>query len=608
MLMEQEQEVKAAALQDIAARVAPGAGWAAHQAACRALDELGSESLPETRQARIALLGSATLDPLVAFLRIEAARAGIWAEVYLAPYGQYVQEMLRPESELYQFGPHATFVAVEGEVLWEMRWSSAGAGDGIARADVLVDSLIAGLDAFRTGGTGVVVVNDLALPHPSSEGVHAFRSPNSLVRGLGHANQRLAEELARQGSTFVFPLADLIAEMGRSRAFNRRMHYRGHVTWSDALMREVARRYAWLTAAARGHATKCVVLDLDNTLWGGVLGEDGAAGIAIGTQWPGREFLDFQRQLLELHRQGILLAVCSKNNEDEALAALRDHPELLIREEHLAAHRINWQDKASNIRELASELNIGLDHMLFLDDSPHEREWVRREIPELLVPELPADPTEYAAWIGTLPSLVVLQQTAEDANRTQRYKEERTRERFRQRASDPEDFLRDLQLRVAIEPVSEATLPRVAQLLAKTNQFNLTTRRHDEATIRRHAESGVWRVYAMRVADRFGDFGLTGVAIAVPDGKIWHIDSFLLSCRVIGKSVESALLAAIASDARAAGARCLTAEFLPSGRNAPARDLLPRHGFAPEGERMWTRSLETPGPQLPEWIDDSQPT
>lgn len=281
---------------------------------------------------------------------------------------------------------------------------------------------------------------------------------------------------------------------------------------------------------------------------------------------------------------------------------LSEPSDQLIREEHLAAHRINWQDKATNLRELAAELNIGLDHMMFLDDSPHEREWVRSQIPEIEVPELPADPTSYADWLGSLSSLVVLDQTAEDRARTQQYQEQRSRTRVEGTASSHEDFLRQLDLRVEIAPMDEATLPRVVQLLAKTNQFNLTTRRHDAITLRRNVEAGAWRVYTIRVADRFGDFGLTGVAVVASATGSWHLESFLMSCRVIGKSVETALLAAIAGDAAEAGARRLTAEFVATERNAPARDFLQSHGFRPLPDGGFERDLDDPGMNAPPWI------
>jgi FkbH-like protein len=487
--------------------------------------------------------------------------------------------------------------------MWNQRWMDPARRTGQA-PDSLLSTLVAALEVFERQGSGIMVVNDLVLPRRSTEGVNAFRGAAGFAQQIAETNEQLRQHLASRSTSFLFPLSDLVAQVGRDQGFNWRTHYRGHVTWGDALMAAAARKYVGFALAVTGKATKCVVLDLDNTLWGGVLGEEGAAGIALGPDWPGREFLDFQRALLDLQRQGILLAINSKNNEDEALAVLRSHSHMVLRPEYLAAYRINWQDKAANLRELAAELNIGLDHMLFIDDSPHEREWVRKQLPELLVPDVPADPALYADWLGSLPSLIVLQRTEEDLQRTDQYQQRRTREEFRQATGSMEDFLRGLDLRVDIAAVDDKTMGRVVQLLAKTNQYNLTTRRHDEATLRRQMQTGGWRVYTMRVADRFGDFGLTGIAIVAARDTTWHLESFLMSCRVIGKSVESALLALIARNARAAGATTLTAEYIESGRNQVAAEFLPSHGFVRQSDGTFVRSLETPGPAWPEWITD----
>jgi FkbH-like protein len=600
------EQIDSGRLQELASGVQPGRPWSAYQATARALDKIPTQAIPDRLRARVALLGSFTLDPFVPVLRVEAARAGLWLDTYVAPYGQYLAELIDPSSGLYGFRPNLTFLAIDADVLWHQRW--AGSPPPLGSEEVvggLLTPLFSGLEAFERAGSGIVVVNDFMPSRRSTEGVNAFRNKGTFAHTVAHANKHLRLRLARRDSTFLFPLADVVAEVGRNQAFNWRTHYRGHVTWSDALMTAVAERYVGYALAATGRATKCIVLDLDNTLWGGVLGEDGPAGIALGPQWPGSEFVDFQRELLDLQRQGMLLALCSKNNEPEVLTVLREHPGMLIREAHLAAYRINWEDKASNIRSLARELNIGLDHMLLLDDSPHERAWVRQQIPELRVPELPADPSTYASWIGSLSSLIVLHRTTEDGQRTRQYQESRSREAYRGSVDSIEEFLRGLGLRVDIASVDDDSMARVVQLLAKTNQFNLTTRRHDVATIRQRTASGAWRVYTMRVTDRFGDFGLTGVAIVEPGEHTWHLESFLMSCRVIGKSVETALIARIAEAARGAGATALSAEFIDSGRNQVAATFLSGHGFAPEGEGRWLRSLEVPGPEWPAWIEPS---
>ncbi|MBA3318073.1 MAG: HAD-IIIC family phosphatase [Gemmatimonadales bacterium] len=600
--MSLEGQVDSAALERLASAVQPGQPWSAYQAAARALDRIPRETIPDRLRARVAILGSFTLDPFLPVLRVEAARAGLWLDTYLAPYGLYLSELLDPGSGLYQFRPIVTFLAIDGDVLWNQRWAETPPLKSEPVVGGLLTPLFAGLDAFERAGSGIVVMNDFVLPRRSTEGVNAFRSKGTFAHTIAHANKHLRLRLSLRDQTFLFPLADVVGQVGRTHAFNWRTHYRGHLTWSDALMAAIAERYVGFALAAMGKATKCIVLDLDNTLWGGVLGEEGPTGIALGPHWPGSEFVDFQRELLNLQRQGILLALCSKNNESEALAVLRDHPSMLIREPQLAAFRINWEDKASNIRSLAGELNIGLDHMLLLDDSPHERAWVKDQIPELRVPDLPPDPSMYAHWVGSLPSLMVLQQTAEDLQRTQQYQESRTRETYRTSIDSLEDFLRGLGLRVHIGLVDEGSMARVVQLLAKTNQFNLTTRRHDEATLRRQVASAAWRVYTMGVADRFGDFGLTAVAIVEPAAAAWHVESFLLSCRVIGKSVETALLVRIAEDARGAGVSVLSAEFIDSGRNQVASTFLSNHGFDADAEGRWLRSLDAPGLEWPAYI------
>lgn len=566
-------------LRAIADKVPADAPWAVYQPAARQLDSLGSGGVPSGVRVRAALLASFTIEPFVPVLRVEAARIGVWLDIHVAPYAQYFQELLDPRSHLYRFRPHVTFIAIDSEVLWDLRWAGGEPRDSDAAVAALVEPLCAGIAGFGSAGTGAVVVNDFVLPRASTEGVNAFRRRDTFAHTVGLANKRLRKELSRNGTTFLFPFADLVTSIGRRSALNWRMHYRGHLTWSDALSRLVARRWAGYAAAAIGRATKCLVLDLDDTLWGGVLGEAGFDGIAIGPEGRGRAFLDFQRELLDLQRQGILLAVASKNNPDEALAVLRRHPHQLIREEHLAAIEVGWTDKATSIRSIAAGLGIALDHMLFVDDSPHERAWVRSALPELLVPDPPADPADLADWLGTLSSLVLLQQTEEDTRRTRRYREERRRAELRDQAGDLDQFLRRLGIRVRIEQMTRDTQSRVAQLIARTNQFNFTTRRHDEVTLARAAAAGDWLIYTMSVADQFGESGLVGVAIVEPHRDSRHIESFLLSCRVIGKSVESALLAAIAEDARAAGAKLLTAEFIDSGRNAPASEVLAAHGF-----------------------------
>jgi FkbH-like protein len=353
------------------------------------------------------------------------------------------------------------------------------------------------------------------------------------------------------------------------------------------------------------------VVDLDNTLWGGVIGEDGLAGIQVGPDGIGNAFLAFQQELEKLWRRGILLAVCSKNNSDDALAALSQHPDMILRPSHFAAMRINWQSKSTNIREIAHELNIGLDSLVFLDDNPVERAVVSSEISEVLTPEMPQDPAGYRrALLEIVGVFDTLAFTDEDRQRNQQYAEQRARLEAQAemvQTGSLDDYLASLEIVVDIEPVTPVTLPRVAQLTNKTNQFNLTTRRYTEGEIA-DKQAGGSLVLTARVRDRFGDSGLTGVVIADPSGdELWTIDTLLLSCRVMGRGVEAALLSSVVEGARDAGATCLQGWYLPTQKNDVVRDTYHSLGFVAveqhaDGRALWRLDMKNVGVEAPSWL------
>jgi FkbH-like protein len=357
-----------------------------------------------------------------------------------------------------------------------------------------------------------------------------------------------------------------------------------------------------------GRTRKCVVLDLDNTLWGGVVGEVGAHGIKLAATGPGSEFQEFQRFLAGLGRQGILLAINSKNNPEDAWEAIRNNDAMVLREGDFSAARINWQPKPENLQAIAKELEIGIDSLIFIDDNPNERERVRQFLPQVLVPELPADPSLYRSVVESLPELQRLEATAEDAQRVQLYREKRERESAREQVGSVEEYLETLQIRVEIARAGADDLPRVHQLFHRTNQFNTTTRRYELGEVVKVAEDPESRLYVLRASDRFGSHGLVAVALVRPEGArpAWRIDSFLMSCRVIGYGIETSLLAVIGEDAIAAGKTLLAGEFIPTAKNAPAVDLFSRHGFevgTMDGAlTLYERSLASGPIPRPGWL------
>jgi FkbH-like protein len=355
-----------------------------------------------------------------------------------------------------------------------------------------------------------------------------------------------------------------------------------------------------------GKVCKALVMDLDNTLWGGVIGEDGLAGIQVGLDYPGAAYAAVQRVILDLYQRGIILAVCSKNNPADAMEALEHHPEMLLRPHHFASMRINWQDKAQNLREIAAELNIGIEALAFLDDNPAERHWVRSELPEVTVIDLPNDPMDYSQALRDAPVFERLSLSAEDRERGRYYAEQRQRTELESSAVSLEDFYRSLQMEVEIASVTPQTLNRTAQLTQKTNQFNLTTRRYTEQQLTEMTASPEWQVRSLRVRDRFGDNGLVGVAITHCIGEVCEIDTLLLSCRVIGRTVETALLANLAQEARNQGMLSLQGWYLPTKKNVPAKDVYRSHGFKlikeVDQDTLWEFDLSTGRINCPEWL------
>lgn len=326
---------------------------------------------------------------------------------------------------------------------------------------------------------------------------------------------------------------------------------------------------------------KCLVLDLDNTLWGGVLGEDGIDCIKIGGDYPGKAFLFFQRALVELSRNGVILTICSKNNEHDVMELWEKNPFMALKKENIAAYRINWNNKADNIAALSKELNIGLDSMVFIDDNPTERELIRQSLPMVEVPDFPKEPYELPTFFKSLLDKYfrIYSVTDEDKKKTEQYKANAARAREQTHFTDMTSFLRSLQMKITIEPLNDFNLDRIAQMTQKTNQFNLTTKRYTDADIRKMQEEGC-KIWCISVEDRFGDNGITGLII-IKDNTI---DELLLSCRILGKGIEFAFVKTILKTLRDAGLKEINAEYIPTAKNGQVSDFYDRCGFTLVGE------------------------
>lgn len=565
---------------------------------------------------RLALIGSSTLDDLLVYLDLNCRLAGLHPETFLGGFNQYTQEILDPGSALYEFAPDVVICKLDARLLFpqiEANLLAMSAEERRTECSAIVERLAALLETLTSRSAATILLNNFPLPEYSPFGIADLRAEFGQAAFYNTLNTKLAETVAQR-----FPTVYLVDEervtgrIGKRTATDDRLWLMARETVSEKLRPELAAEYTRYIKALKGQTRKCLVLDLDNTLWGGIVGEDGPAGVQLGSDAPGNAFNAFQETLLQLSQRGLLLAIASKNNEADALEVLEKHPDMLLRPSHFSARRINWQDKPTNLIELARELNIGVDSLVFIDDNPVERALMRQMLPQVLTVELPTDPALYRRALLELLDLDVLSITQEDMARQKLYQEQSARQRFEtQHADNLEAFLYDLQMTVQIVPANDLTLPRIAQLINKTNQFNLTTRRYTEAQVREMvADAEHYLILSVRVQDRFGDNGLSGVAIIEKKATSWKLDSFLLSCRVMSRTVENAVIQHIIAIAQAAGVETLIGEYIPTPKNGVVASLYPKMGFSPLeteatteiGSTPWQLDIINLTPAIPAWI------
>jgi len=558
---------------------------------------------------RLTILRSFTVEPIVGPLRAAAWLSGIDLQVQIGDFNAYSQEILDPDSSLYRSSPDVVVLAVQSSDIAPDLWSRSAdiSSDAIAEAaEHTHKNYRQWVRIFREHSSANLIIHNLEQPVVPSLGVLASQSNSGQRAALERINQELRNLPREYSGVFILDYDSLVGRHGRERWHDERKWLTARMPIAADMVGQLAHEWLRFLTPLAGKTAKALVVDLDNTLWGGVIGEDGMTGIKLGPEYPGACYQSLQRALIDQHRKGMLLAICSKNNLEEAMEALVHHPGMLLRPEHFAAIRINWEDKAQNLREIAAELNIGIDSLAFLDDNPVERENVRTALPEITVIDLPPDPVNYAATLRDCPVLERLSLTNEDRQRTALYAAERERSRVEENFTTKEEFFRFLEQEADISAVVPETLARVAQLTQKTNQFNLTTQRYTEQQISTLAARIDTSVLSIQVRDRYGDHGLVGVAIAHDVDGDFEIDTFLLSCRVIGRTVETALLAHLAEQARLRGRRRLLGRFFPTRKNAPARDFYRNHGFHLESQdgdgSLWSLDLNQETVPYPEWI------
>jgi len=567
--------------------------------------ELAAAPRADALPQRVAILASHTFEFIRPFLVVEGAQLGLAITPYFAPFGQFEQALAAPLTPDHAAGPDALVLAMRPEDLDPdavVRFYATGGKRLGALLDEMVERLVSCARMFRDRADGPVLVANFAMPALLPLGPLDANSEGTLTYALAAANAQLRARLATVPGALVWDYAGLVAGAGAATWTDARTWSLARVAVASANQPRLAAHLARTLRAARRPAAKCLVLDLDETLWGGIVGDDGMRGLKLGDEHPGSAFKAFQRQALALRDRGVLLAVASKNDLDVAKQVFLEHPEMLIKWEDLAAVRINWAPKSVNIREMAAELNIGADAMVFFDDNPVERAEVRANAPEVTVIEVPTDPLQYPAALHASPAFDQVALSDEDRSRAAMYQVERQRRSLEEATSDPTEFLRSLEMVAVVGEASPTTAARIGQLIGKTNQFNLTTRRYTDAELAELVESPRATVAWLRLNDKFGDQGLVAVGVLRTNGTTGLLDTVLMSCRVMNRGVERALLSYLAEHARRLGCRELIGEYLPTKKNAMVRELYPSLGFESMDTEGRTFRLDLTKSSL-EWPD-----
>jgi len=549
------------------------------------LDEMPEFGIP----VRVALVGSDTLDPLAEQLRPVAACLGLRTETYVAPYGQYMQEILQAgESGLTQFAPDTVLLALSLESLSsDITESFATTDDAIRDKAInkLVGDILSWCRAAEERTNATILVANFSPIHRSAWGLADVVRAESETEFYQRLNRRLKKTLQSLSRSYVLDLAGLIATFGLRNAWSARNRYLAKQPWSAKFLGEYAFFLGRHLFAAKSLAKKCLVLDLDNTLWGGVVGEDGVSGIHIGFGDPiGEAFLSFQFGLKNLRDLGVILAICSKNNLTDVEELFIERDEMLLHLDDFVAFEINWNSKPENLVRLSRKLNIGLDSIVFLDDNPAEIAQVRGALPDVTALVLPRDPAEYRAFLDRLPFFERLSVSEEDRRKSEQYAENNRRSEDLKEFNNLDDYLADLGTWLELWEARPDNITRVHQLFAKTNQFNVTTRRYSLADVERFVKSDDHILIVANAGDKFGELGLIGICLLIIRDSSVSIDSWLLSCRALGRAIETAFMNVVKERYFSELSLRVTATFLPTAKNVPAADFFDKQRFERESE------------------------
>lgn len=557
-----------------------------------------SNDLNLTHKVNLSIAASSSTNGLGEVLRVQCAKYDIDANVCISEYNQHVQEILNPKSSIYSCNPEIIFLSIDLRTLSGLKYfnpyeSILSANQFKDWAKEIIDLFNNLLESALNNSNATIILSNLETPIFSPLGLAESKQDFGFFEAVKNINQDLGIYAKNNNRVFLFDYDLFLSKLGKDNTFDSKMYYLGDLKLKTKYIPNLCYEYSRFVKALKIAQKKCLVLDLDNTLWGGILGEEGIEGINLGPSPEGKSFLEFQHHILGFHQRGIILAINSKNNFDEAMEAINNHPHMVLKEKHFSSIKINWNDKVQNLKEISQDINIGLDSLVFFDDDDFNKELVKSMLPMVEVADLPKDFTKYSDFLINSSYFDTLNLTIEDLKKGEMYSQENERKKSKINFENIEDYLMSLEMKILIEENNIDHSERVLQLTQKTNQFNMTSIRYSADQIEFFFNSVDHEVYTLSLSDKFGDYGLTGVLI-VKKGANWKIETFLMSCRILGRRIENAFLSYVSEKAVLSKAKKLEGIFLETAKNFPAKDTYQNLGFKNnfEDKKIWIFDLK----------------
>ena len=552
---------------------------------------------------KICFLSNYSIEFIFDSLKKKLASLPVEAEIFYPGFNQFSQQIFNPSSELYEQKPELIFLSVDFNYYLNHNFEL---NNNPPISSIIKDQIEQFFEAIKIIShklkNSIVLIDNFYLHHSFSFGSLEYNY-FGLEKFIDELNLQLSELSSERENIRIINIKSLISRYGQESLFDSRLNYLAKFKWNKKGIDVLTNLYISHIKAYLGLRKKCIAVDLDNTLWGGIIGQDGIENIQLSNDGAGKAFYDFQLALLNYHQQGIILAICSKNSENVVNEVFEKHPYMVLKPEHFASMKINWNNKTENLIEIAKELNIGLDSIVFLDDSKFERELIKKSLPMIAVPELPEEPAFFAEFLKSLDFFNFHKLTDDDFKRNESYKINLERKKLEGSFSDITEYLRSLEMKIKIEEINSFTFPRIAQLIQKTNQFNTTTKRYTEAELKEMWDNKSWRIYSFSVEDKFGDNGIVGIFILkIKEAeKILDIDSFIMSCRVIGRNIEKAILHFIYEQAKLMNLETIIGEIIPTPKNEPCRKVYQESDFQ-YVENVWRLNMSEKKIELPEYF------